>query len=810
MSIEEELSRFLSNITDEFVMVLDNADDLLESGAPNVKEDFINLLEVILSQFKNLTFLLTTRESLEFMNVHFQGHQAVRIGPLHESFSQTLVGGLLPKATASDCSNIAKICGFVPLAMKLLCSSIAEDNIQPTQFLVSFKESIEDNLLELLDNPDYPSNLRLKLLFESSFQRLSLSDKEALVSLSVLSGDFNHSVAAAVMGVKTTLEAKKILHRLRRKSFLDSSSKPESFSMHKLVLSFARERGQDEMKETMLNSKARLSAFYVSLFEKLNKQFLTGQSMQAFIDFYEEKQNIIQSLMESCSDPKTCDVAFGVLTKAEIFLDSLFWCEGKIIDKIYDHATEKAQAFGKSVFYSQLLLSLAFTEVTWGIHGRSMTLLSKAEGFSLSVDDKRKLLCYKGICQLVSGKIDDGAENLQKALCLVSDSPEQRILRVIALQILVTYFLFKKKKATSLELYTTALHECRALGDTSLLVIPPVNNKELRMIEADMPELDVTTTQPLRLEMIVVLSKATEKFSDYETKQAISKCVLKMSNQTEKQILPHSVGLWTFQRNINSTLVLNNPEEASKLCDTWIRYHKMTLKQSGQDIPGDKAKPNENLDVNLHQERLLRCYFDYGSALHQMQNYSGAIQSFQRALEVATELFGEEHPKTAQTYFYLGVTQHALGNYSSALQSDQRALEIGEEHPDTARTYFSRGETQHATENFSSALQSHQRALELRVKLLDVEHPDTAKSYFNLELTQHNLGNYSSALQSHQRALELRVKLIGEEHPDTAQSYFNLGVTQHALGNYSSALRSKQRAFDIRVKLFGREHPDTA
>ena len=240
MSIEDELSLFLGEISDDFVMILDNADELLESGAPNVKEDFINLLEVILSQFKNLTFLLTTRESLEFMNVHFEGHQAVRIGPLQESFSKTLVGQLLPRATASDCSNIAKICGFVPLAMKLLCSSIVEDNIQPTQVLVSFKESIEDNLLELLDNPDYPSNLRLKLLFESSFQRLSLSEKEALVSLSVLSGDFNHSAATAVMGVKPTLEARKILQRLRRKSFLDSSSKPESFSMHKLILSFVR------------------------------------------------------------------------------------------------------------------------------------------------------------------------------------------------------------------------------------------------------------------------------------------------------------------------------------------------------------------------------------------------------------------------------------------------------------------------------------------------------------------------------------------------------------------------------------------
>ncbi|XP_066015507.1 uncharacterized protein [Pocillopora verrucosa] len=813
MSIEEELFFFLRDISGEFVMILDNADELLESGAPNVKEDFINLLEVILSQFKNLTFLLTTRESLEFMNVHFEGHQAVRIGPLHESFSQTLVGGLLPKATASDCSKIARICGFVPLAMKLLCSSITEDNAQPSQFLDTFKESIESSLFELLDNPDYPSYLRLKFLFESSFQRLSLSEKEALVSLSVLSGDFNHSVATAVMGVKTTLEAKKILHRLRRKSFLDSSSKPESFSMHKLILSFARERGQDEMKETMLNSKARLSAFYVSLFEKLNQQFLTGQSMQAFIDFYEEKQNIIQSLMESCSDPKTCDVAFGVLTKAEFFLDSLFWCEGKVFDKIYEHATEKALAFGKSVFYNQLLVSLAFGEVTWGIDGRSMTLLHKAEGLSLSVDDKRKILCYRAICQLVSGKKGDGAENLQTALSLMSDSPEERILRVTVLQILVTYFLFIEKRATSLELYTKALHECIALGDASLLIIPPVNNKELRMIESDMPEPDVTTTQPLRLEMIFVLSKATEKFSDYETKQAISKCVLKMSNQTEKQILPHSVGLWTFQRNINWTLekILNNPEEASKLCDTWIRYHKMTLKQSGEDSPEDKAKPNENLDLNLHKEGLFRNYFDHGMALRKMQNYSEAIQSFQRALDVAIDLFNEEHPDTARSYFNLA----ASGDFFSALQSHQRALEIrvklfGEEHPDTARSYFNLAVTKHASDDFFSALHSHQRALGLRVKVLGEEHPDTAQSYFNLGITQHASRDFLSALQSKQRALDIRVKLFGEEHPDTARSYFNLALTEHASGDFLSALQSKQRALDIRLKLFGEEHPDTA
>ena len=351
----------------------------------------------------------------------------------------------------------------------------------------------------------------------------------------------------------------------------------------------------------------------------------------------------------------------------------------------------------------------------------------------------------------------------------MSDSPEERILTVTALQILVTYSLYNKEKAISLDLYTKTLQEYRTLGDTSLLDIPPVNNKELRMIEADMPEPDVTTTQPLRLEMIVVLSKATEKFSDYKTKQAISKCVRKMSNQTKKQILPHSVGLWTLQRNINSTLknVLNNPS--------------VTL----------------------------------GITRHATGNFSAELQCHQRALEIRVKVLGEEHPDTAQSYFNLGITQHASGDFLSALQSKQRALDIrvklfGEEHRDTAESYFSIGVTQHALGNFSSALQSKQRALDIRVKLLGEEHPDTAASYFTLGVTQHALGNLSTALQSKQRALDIRVKLFGEEHPDTAQSYFNLAKTQHALGNFSSALQSEQRALDIRVKLFGEEHPDTA
>ena len=324
LSNDDELCHLIGEISKRSVFILDNADDLLESRLPNVKEEVMQLLEEILRQNERVTFAVTTRESFEFMNLHFQGHQGVRIRPLDETSAQTLVHELLPNASASDCTQIRQICGHVPLAMKLLCSLISEDSVPPSQFLDDFMKTPTESIFETLDNPDYPPSHRLQLLFGSSFQRLNAQDREALVSLSILPENFSMEVASAVLGKRRVSEASKILQNLRRKSLLDSNSKSRSFTMHKLLQSFAREKGESKMKETILNSKRRLNAFYISLFEKLNEQFLTGHSTTACIAFYEDKQSIVQSLTESSLDVKTADNVFEVLVKAELFLVTLF------------------------------------------------------------------------------------------------------------------------------------------------------------------------------------------------------------------------------------------------------------------------------------------------------------------------------------------------------------------------------------------------------------------------------------------------------------------------------------------------------
>jgi len=72
-------------------------------------------------------------------------------------------------------------------------------------------------------------------------------------------------------------------------------------------------------------------------------------------------------------------------------------------------------------------------------------------------------------------------------------------------------------------------------------------------------------------------------------------------------------------------------------------------------------------------------------------------------------MFREEHSSTAESYHSLGLTQHAQGEFSTALESTQRALDIklklfGEEHSTTADSYHSLGDTHHEQGDFSAAL----------------------------------------------------------------------------------------------------------
>ena len=822
LSLDDKICQLFSEISKQSAFILDNADDLLESGRPKVKEEVMQLLEEILRQNPRVTFIVTTRESLEFMDVHFQGHRGLRIGKLCEASAQTLIHELLPHATVADCRKIAQLCGQVPLAIKLLCSLISEDSTSPRHFLDNFMTSSSESIVQMLDNQDYPTSHRLKFVFDSSFQRLSEQEQKSLISLSILPENFSTEVAAAVLNKKTAFEAKRILQNLRRKSLIDSGSKPGTFTMHKLLQSFSREKGDSDMKKTILNAKGRLNAFYVSHFDELNEQFLTGHSLAAYVAFYEDKDRIIQSLIEGCFDSKTADSVFQILVKGELFLDSLFWSGGKNFLHIYDTAIKAANLHGKEKYHRQLLSSKAFGEVTWGRTGQTNHLLSEvkqkqAASSDVSKQEKGKSVCYLGIFYLTANDSKSGVQCLKEALSSLENckDPESLILKLLIFQILACYYEALNDFHSAGNFYFKSLHLCSAVGDWKLLIIPPRKSKakdannEIQVGKKS----ETLLNEPLEFHFAFLLSKATEFFSDAKTKQCTSNSVLQMLECVEKEV-KISLGLLMFHRAVVQLLCKLKSEGPVNSFWSGIKYHEKTLEQCQESfLTNDEYGSNRYSQIQT--EALVKCYIDLGKVYQQEKNYSEALQSNRRALDIAIRFFGEEHESTADSYRQLGVTQNNMHDYSAALQSHQHALAIriklfGEEHESTADSYRELGVTQYNMHDYSAALQSLQHALAIRIKRFGEEHKSTADSYRELGVTQNNMHDYSAALQSHQHALAMRIKLFGEEHKSTADSYSELGATQYNMHDYSAALQSEQHALAIRIKLFGEEHESTA
>ncbi|KAJ7348195.1 hypothetical protein OS493_039617 [Desmophyllum pertusum] len=133
-------SKVYKQLQNPFVLILDNADDVLESGDAKLKDDVLKFIEDILAQCNHIKLLLTTRESLNYLSLKLPIHLE-RVGVLDEVASGNLVKSLFPDVLDDDCSSIVKACGQVPLAMRLMCSIVTEDHVSVDELLEELKIS---------------------------------------------------------------------------------------------------------------------------------------------------------------------------------------------------------------------------------------------------------------------------------------------------------------------------------------------------------------------------------------------------------------------------------------------------------------------------------------------------------------------------------------------------------------------------------------------------------------------------------------------------------------------------------------------
>lgn len=201
-----------------------------------------------------------------------------------------------------------------------------------------------------------------------------------------------------------------------------------------------------------------------------------------------------------------------------------------------------------------------------------------------------------------------------------------------------------------------------------------------------------------------------------------------------------------------------------------------------------------------------------------------ALPFEQRAVDIAEAALSRDHPtdairaqrglSVALGLGNLAVTLRALGRWAETLPLEQRALAIAEDvlgpdHPDVAIGLGNLAATHRGLGRAAEALPLEQRALSIAEAALGPNHHDVATRLGNLAATLRALGRTGEALPLFERALTITESALGPDHPDVATRLGNLAATHRDLGRAAEAIAAITRAEQCALAALGTQHPTT-
>lgn len=425
------LIQSLRQLKDPFVLVLDNADDLLESEDVETKEEVLKFTDDILAQCSHAKLLFTTRESLDYLSYKLSIH-IEKVSVLDETSSASLVKSLLPDVLEDSCRTIVKECGQVPLAMRLMCGIISEENISVGELVLELKKS---PLVSVLDNERFSDDVRLKTIINTSFQRLRGNERDVFVSLAVFPGRFELKEATEVLALKQDRPSK-LIRSLEQKSLIDGSE--GSFTIHPLLRSFIDEKSRTDkaVGDVLSRAQHRFFDHHISAFGVASETFLTGQSIDAVHAFFGQRENILFSLENGIKVDELYSKAVEILSKAELFLYAVLPDEESVFNMLYDTAVTEAKKRQISADERKLIAAKSFGQWGWFSEDRQTWDHSLYGGCSNSADYPAKLLCYHGVHQLLCGKVIEGIESIESSLDHLGSFCDEEVLKELASQVL--------------------------------------------------------------------------------------------------------------------------------------------------------------------------------------------------------------------------------------------------------------------------------------------------------------------------------------------------------------------------------------
>ena len=847
------LIQCLRQVQNPFVLILDNADDLLESGDTKTKEEVLKLTEDMLAEISHIKILFTTRESLDYLGYRVALHLE-KVGKLDERSSASLVEVLLPDVSTDNCRSIVKECGQVPLAIQLMCSSMREEDLSWDEVLEELKHS---PIVQVLDNESYSDAARLKNVINRSFLRLREKEKEAFVSLAVFPGTFGLEEASAVLHQLTeserTMRSKRILKSLERKSLIESNKDVGSFSIHPLLRSFVVEKtiSDDKIRAVFHTAQLCFYDYNISSFEKASEMFLTGYSNDAFKVFVRQREKIVLSLLSGAREDALYDKTVHVLSKAEFFLFSVLYDEELLYIRLYDAAVEEAKKRNHWDGERKLLAAKCCGCLGWFYDHEQNEHHPLQGSFTDDSDCPPKLLCCFGFFHLLHGKLQEGISFLERFVHCASTDHDENVLKILAYHVLAVCFR-KQEKDEMASLFETVGSEESKTSSLSrafcslFLKETPSSSKEsnFHCVQNSVAEPDAFIFGVIA-HLLPPLYKALGDQMKLELSTPVTSSLLRMHKCLLVSFKEGRIPVRVMETCCNALHKLACYQEAAEGFhmttaqlendrgnheDTARNYHALGLAQSKlKEYEAAHCSFKRALEIrrNLLQEMTesaldkevisltVALLTSFVQVFENTSATTGDVDNFVAACEelegIVVKSKGDDFAKHIGT---LGSVYNNLSNcfranedYDKTLMLIGRAKKLTKEHlgdcVQTAEVLTNEGEVYMKMKRYEKAQKSYRRALDLRKKLGVENHEDTAFICHGIGKILFERGKYDDSLKAHLQGLRIRKKHLGDDHLLTASSLDDLGFHYYKMGKYEKAAKKLSKVVKLKRMLNG-------
>ncbi|PFX34274.1 hypothetical protein AWC38_SpisGene875 [Stylophora pistillata] len=804
----------LKQVQEPFALLLDDADDLLESGDLKIQEQLFVLIKKIL-QRNDVKLLIASRDWLDCLSDDHTIHLE-KVGILDEVASVELVKTLLSDISGSDCNKIVKISGQVPLVMRLMCCTVKQLHFSIDDLL----QALEDSpLLEVLDNK------RLSNIIGTCFERLTTQDRDTFVSLAAIStGGFDLEEARSVLNLKTIQKTKLKIRSLKRKSLVDCSEDFQHCTIHALFRSFIEEKRQTHQEiEDVFETAQR--CFYhdnLTIFQANTEKFLTGRSNEAIAAFQSRREKIISSLHNGAKDDELYDKVVELLSTGELFLHTVLINEETLFKAIYDAALEEARRRKNSFDEQNLLAAKSFEMWGWFSPDRQTSDYSIYSDYICTADCPIKLFCYHGIHQVLCDKPNEGVLLLKICVERLGERCDERVLKSIVLDILSEFQEKGRVTIEGLELLNLPGYKRRTtpikvenfwsslIDDNAFKCV----SDRLRLLVSKGRDI---ASEGFGFQMLRGISAFFGRcHADGLGELSFEKCFQEVQEELKK-LGPDAFNglldpLGVLQINLShlpDLVSVPNFDVIAEFIDFWSLFlatfggifHKWyspftkiavsCFKRSFENsLKSHEAAPG------IDFEALAGTYDKFGSLLGELYDYNGAIASYEQANRVRNEHAGNS-VETASSLIRIGLLHLEMKNHVDLNAMAEFARLCG-------TLYLLNGEFEAAKVQFQEIVKFFSKLSLADPDFTAFCHVGLAECYFRSESHK----NLDMALQSCRNAVRRYVESLGQ-HKKTAVSLHLEGLIHKEMNDNQSAIEAFQKASKMRSDIFG-DHEDTA